>query len=402
MKRRAVWVTGLGAFTPLGATAEASGEALRAGASCRKPVDFFSTEGCRCREASPAPLAPEPEGCRGPSRATRLALPALGEALEQAGLWAGGKSLLPSVPLSVSTTGGAMAHGESFLSRALQGKRRDQFRRVATYQPQYQMLELQAAYGLDGPVQIVANACASGANAIGHGYDLIRSGRAEVVVTGGYEALTDLIFTGFDCLQALSTTLCRPFDTRRDGLMLGEGAAFLVLESEDHAKRRGARALARVMGYGHSTDLHHLTQPAPDGSALVRAMESALACEESDPAGVGYLNAHGTGTPMNDGAEAAAYARVRDGRLMDGVVVSSTKAAVGHTLGAAGAIEAVFALQALATGLLPPQLNLREPVPELAGRLVVHGGRMPRGKSLVMSVNLGFGGSNAALLFGPV
>lgn len=295
-----------------------------------------------------------------------------------------------------------MAHGESFLSRALQGKRRDQLRRVATYQPQYQMLELQAAYGLDGPVQIVANACASGANAIGHGYDLIRSGRAEVVVTGGYEALTDLIFTGFDCLQALSTTLCRPFDTQRDGLMLGEGAAFLVLESEDHAKRRGAPALARVMGYGHSTDLHHLTQPAPDGSALVRAMESALACEESDPAGVGYLNAHGTGTPMNDGAEAAAYARVRDGRLMDGVVVSSTKAAVGHTLGAAGAIEAVFALQALATGLLPPQLNLREPVPELAGRLVVPGGRMPGGKSMVMSVNLGFGGSNAALLFGPV
>lgn len=349
-----------------------------------------------------APLAEDPAGARGSSRATRLALPALGEALEHAGLLRDGRALLPSVPLSVSTTGGAMAHGESFLARALQGKRLDQFRRVATYQPQYQVLELQEAYGLDGPAQVVANACASGANAIGHGYDLIRSGRADVVVTGGYEALTDLIFTGFDCLQALSTTLCRPFDAKRDGLMIGEGSAFLVLESEDHAKRRGARGLARIMGYGHSTDLHHLTQPAPDGSALVRAMESALACEESDAGAVGYLNAHGTGTPMNDGAEAAAYARVRDGRLIDGVKVSSTKAAVGHTLGAAGAIEAVFALQALVSGFLPPQLNLRDPIDGMAGRLAAAGDRMPAGRPLAMSVNLGFGGSNAALLFGPI
>ncbi len=402
MKSPEVWVVGWGALTPLGETADSSFEALVAGGSCRKKVEFFSTEGCRCREAAVVRLSDDSgDGHRSP-RAVQLARPALGEALARAGLLSAGKCQFASVPLSISTTGGAMANGEKFLSQSLEGKRPGRYRRVARYQPQQQVLELQAAYGLDGPSQIVANACASGANAVGHAYDLIRSRREELVIAGGYEALTDLIFSGFDSLQALSTTLCRPFDVGRDGLMLGEGAAFVVLEEAGHARKRGAEPLARIMGYGQSTDLHHLTQPAPDGAALVRAMEAALACEKTDASRVGYLNAHGTGTPMNDGAEAAAYERVQGGILKSGMKISSTKAAVGHTLGAAGAIEAVFALQAVRTGQLPPQLNRREPLPAMTDRLVVPGEGMPDDKPLAMSVNLGFGGSNAALLFGPV
>lgn len=395
-------VTGWGSFNPLGASAETSFAALVRGESRRGPVSFFSTEGCHCREASVAPMPEEPEDGRRPSRAARLAMPALKEALAHAGLLdRNGHCRIPRAPLSVSTTGGAMAHGEAFLAGALAGRRRGQFRRVAQYQPHRQVRDMQRAFGLEGTACVVANACASGANAIGHAADLVRAGRAELVLAGGYEALTDLIFTGFDCLQALSPTCCRPFDRARDGLMLGEGAAFVVIESEAHARARGAEIRGRILGYGQSTDLHHLTQPSPDGRALTRAMEAALKREDVDASRVGYLNAHGTGTPMNDGAEAAAYAGVQGGAWFQGVRLSSSKAAIGHTLGAAGAIEAVFTLQALAGGVPPPQIHVREALPEVAGQLAQLGESWPRDRPLAMSVNLGFGGSNAALLLGP-
>jgi 3-oxoacyl-[acyl-carrier-protein] synthase II len=289
-----------------------------------------------------------------------------------------------------------MEWGEAFLRGALSGKRRNQLARVARYQPQQQVLDVQRALGLNGPVMIVGNACASGANAIGHGFDLIRSGLAECVIVGGYEALTELIFMGFDCLQALSVDWCRPFDVNRNGLMLGEGAAFLVLENESHARARGGEIQGRILGYGHSTDLHHLTQPAPTGVALSTAMRGALQEAGVKPEHVAYVNAHGTGTPMNDGAEATAYSEIF-GDALPSVAVSSTKAAIGHTLGAAGALEAVFALCAAREGVAPPQLHNETPLPEIAASLALGSRRLASGRP-VMSVNLGFGGSNAALV----
>jgi 3-oxoacyl-[acyl-carrier-protein] synthase II len=396
-----VVVTGIGALTPLGMDVMSTWQHLVAGAEAQAPITLFDVSGCRCQSGAQAELPDFAEvnarRLRRWSRATRLAVPAFREALATAGLLdADGRSRFPQLTLSVSTTGGAMALGERYVRGLLAGRRGPgRVFEVAHYQAHRQILDLQDQFGFRGPIAIIANACASGANAIGHGADLIRSGRAELVVTGGYEPLTELIYVGFDCLQAMSADKCRPFDTARTGLMLGEAAAFLVLESEHHARERGANILGVVAGYGHSTDVHHLTQPHPGGAPLVAAIRRALDQAQLTPGDIGYLNAHGTGTLLNDASECAAFAEVFGNSAP--LRLSSTKAAIGHTLGAAGAAEAVFALQVLRTGELPPNLNVRQAEPAVAARLVTRG---ERGHSLqaTISVNLGFGGSNTALI----
>lgn len=394
MNTASVVVTGLGMVSPLGSDVASTWSALINGKSSREKITFFETEGCRCQEAAPALLDFTAKKKKRFSRATILALTAAQEALHQAGLLSSDQAR--RAPLVISTTGGAMEFGETFLRGSLAGKRAGLFSAVARYQPQQQVQDVCLALDLLGPRTIIGNACASGANAIGHGYDLIRSGSADCVITGGYEALTELIFMGFDCLQALSLDACRPFDVNRNGLMLGEGAGFLILESESLAAARGAKILGRILGYGQCTDLHHLTQPEPSGKALVRAMREALALSKLQPNDLSYLNAHGTGTPMNDGAEAAAYEEVF-GADLNQIALSSTKAALGHTLGAAGCVEAIFTLLAARENCAPPQLNNLQPIPSVAAALVTAPRILPAGKA-VMSVNLGFGGSNAALI----
>jgi len=398
---RRVVVTGLGAVTPLGADFTGTWRRLMLAEDGTAPVELFDVSGCRCKIGGTARLPDLPgisaKKLRRFSRASRLALPAARDALRQAGLLdADGRSRLPQLPLSVSTTGGGMSLGEQFMRALLAHRKVPRYLLISHYPAQRQMLDLQENLGFTGPITIIANACASGANAVGHARDLIRAGVANCVLAGGYEALTELIYVGFDCLQAMTPDHCRPFDTRRNGLMLGEAAAFLVLESEDSARRRGAEILCEAAGYGHGTDLHHLTQPNPSGSTLARAARMALADAGLRPGDVGYLNAHGTATPLNDASECAAFVEIfgKDRTVR----ISSTKAAIGHTLGAAGAIEAVFAIQALRTGRLPPQINLRQPEPDLAANLTGPDESLP-GMRATMSVNLGFGGSNAALIF---
>jgi 3-oxoacyl-[acyl-carrier-protein] synthase II len=399
---RSIVVTGLGAVTPLGEDFPASWNTLIAGREAQAPLTLFDTTGCRCHHAASASLPPLPDlpakTVRRLARASRLAIPAAREALALAGLLdAEGRSTLRELPFSVSTTAGGMAFGEDFLRRALARDRPHLFSRVSRYLPQQQVLDIQQALGFAGHSVIIANACASGANAIGHAADLIATGAADCVLAGGFEALTELVFVGFDCLQATSVDRCRPFDLNRNGLLLGEAAGFVVLESSEHAQRRGATPLCHLTGYGHTTDFFHLTQPEPDGAALIKVMRAAATQARIAPAQIGYINAHGTATPVNDGVEAKAYGTFL-GDALGSTRISSTKAAIGHTLGAAGAIEALFAIEALRTGHLPPQLNLQTPIPEIASALVG-----PK-ESLVdmehvMSVNLGFGGSNAALIF---
>jgi 3-oxoacyl-[acyl-carrier-protein] synthase II len=399
---RPIVVTGFGAVTPLGENFDASWQALIAGRDADAPLTLFDTSGCRCHRAASAGLPELPDLpakiTRRFSRASRLAIPAAREALAAAGLLDGeGRSRLRHLPLSVSTTAGGMAFGENFVRAVLARRRGNLLGQVARYLPQQQVLDLQKTLGFSGPSVITANACASGANAIGHAAEMISTGAAECVLAGGFEALTELVFVGFDCLQATTVEKCRPFDLNRSGLLLGEAAAFLVLESHDHALARGAAPLCRLSGYGHGTDFFHLTQPQPDGAALIDVMRQAADQARVAPARIGYINAHGTATPVNDGAEAKAYRGFLDGALPQ-VRISSTKAAIGHTLGAAGSIEALFTLRALLTGDLPPQLNLETPIPEIAPALV---GRDEPRRELehALSVNLGFGGSNAALLF---
>jgi 3-oxoacyl-[acyl-carrier-protein] synthase II len=399
---RRVVVTGFGAVTPLGETFPASWNALIAGQSAEAPLELFDTSGCRAHRACSARLPELPDLSRKAlsrlSRASRLALPAAREALAQAGLLDGDhRCTQPDLAMSVSTTAGGMAFGENFARDAIGGKRAHLFSQVERYLPQQQVLDLQQNLAVSGASVVMANACASGANAIGHAADLILAGESDCVLAGGFEALCELVFVGFDCLQATTTEKCRPFDLKRSGLLIGEAAAFLVLESRAHAEARGAAIFGELTGYGHSTDFFHLTQPQPAGDVLVEVMRAALREAKLEPAQIGYINAHGTATPINDGAEAAAY-RTLLGDALGATRLSSTKAAIGHTLGAAGAIEALFALAALRTGHLPPQLNSQEPIPDIAPALVALGEKRSDVRH-VMSVNLGFGGSNAALVF---
>ena len=388
-----VCVTGMGAITALGKNLPKTWQNLIEKKSAQRAITLFDVSQCRCQQGCEAEL-PNLKNLSSKqksrlSRASYLAIAAAQEALTNA-------SLSPThLPLSVSTTGGGMAFGEIFLKKTLAHSQKSSLALAARYQPQQQTLDLQNYLNFSGPTCIVANACASGANAIGHAYHLIKSGQSEVVLTGGFEAMTELIFVGFDCLQAASQDCCRPFDQNRSGLILGEGAAFLVLESETSAKKRGAKILAELVGYGHTTDTHHLTQPSPQGQALVQAMQRACALAEIEPSQIRYINAHGTGTPLNDSAEAKSFKSFFGEHSF---YVSSTKAALGHTLGAAGAIEAALTIQALRTNQMPPQIHLQNPMPEMANHLVTTETNLSN-FNYAMSVNLGFGGSNAALLF---
>jgi 3-oxoacyl-[acyl-carrier-protein] synthase II len=210
--------------------------------------------------------------------------------------------------------------------------------------------------------------------------------------------LSLLVFAGFDSLQALTPGVSRPFDARRDGLALGEGAAIVALESFESARARGAEILAEITGYGATTDLHHLTQPHPDGDAAVASMSRACAMAGVRPDAIDYLNAHGTGTPLNDSAEARAIRRWCEAAGCDParVPVSSTKASIGHLLGAAGAVEAVICIMAMREGFLPPTTTVREADPDVAFDLV----RQPRDAVIgcALTNSFGFGGANASLI----
>lgn len=325
-------------------------------------------------------------------RAARLLIAAAEQAWSQS-RWASSGD----IALVLGTTSGGMSLGEEYYRHAIERPTaaRRQATRVTHYQAQRQALDLADAFAFSGPVWIIANACASGANALGHAFDLIRGGQSERVLAGGYDALCQLVFAGFDALQALSPTVCRPFDRQRDGLALGEGAAVFALETLESAQRRKAEILGEIAGYGAATDAHHLTQPHPHGDAALVAMTSACASAGLAPAQIDYVNAHGTGTSLNDSAEAAAIERWA-GDHTAALPVSSTKASIGHLLGAAGAVEAAACLMALQGQWIPPTATLRDPDPCARFRHVP----APAAATLeyVLSNSFGFGGANASLI----
>lgn len=395
-----VVVTGAGVVTPLGVGWPTNAAGFRAGATAFGPVTLFDVSRQRTKRAAevrmPGALPPNHLTVRQLSRldrATRMLLLAAHEAWQQSG-WAPAGPL----PFVVGTTSGGMSLGEEFFRQALRVPvaHRRQATRVQLYQPQVQARVVADALGFEPAITIVSTACASGADAIGQAWELLRRGRAERVLTGGYDALCQLVFAGFDSLQALTPTVCRPFDARRDGLALGEGAAVLALETLESARLRGTDVLGEIIGYGSAVDLHHLTQPHPQGAAALASMTRACALAGLAPDAVGYVNAHGTGTPLNDSAEAAAIQRWAGARVGT-LPVSSTKASIGHLLGAAGAVEAVVCLMALRGQWLPPEVSLETPDPSVTFPLV----RDPQDArfEVALSNSFGFGGANATLLF---
>ncbi len=394
-----VVISGAGIVTALGLGWRANAEGFRAGRTAFRPVSLFDVSRQRVKVAAevdlPARLPSTRLTARQTSRlerASAMLLLAAREAWQQTG-W----ETSEHVPLVLGTTAGGMSDGEAYFRQAVQTplRRRHQPTRALRYQAQVQGRTVLDALGFSGPICIISNACASGANAIGHAWELIRTGRAERALTGGYDALSQLVFAGFDSLQTLSPTACRPFDTRRDGLAIGEGAAMVALETLEGARRRGAAILGEVIGYGTTIDGHHLTQPHPEGDAAVTAMKLACATAGVTPEDIDYVNAHGTGTPLNDRAEAMAIQRWA-GRRAASLPVSSTKAGIGHLLGGAGAVEMVVCLMALRDQWLPPETAFDTPDPACSFPVV----RAPQDACLNMALSnsFGFGGVNATLI----
>lgn len=263
---------------------------------------------------------------------------------------------------------------------------------------------LSIQYGLQGTSLTVATACASATNAIGEALRLIQYGEADVVLCGGTEApLTKLAYAGFCSLRAMSSEkespkeACRPFDKRRSGFVMGEGAGILVLESEEHAKKRGARIYGELVGYGTTSDAYHITSPSTDGSGAARAMRRALEDAGIEPDKVSYINAHGTGTEANDATETKAIKTVF-GEQAYQIPISSTKSMTGHLMGATGAVEAIACLMAINHGLIPPTINYGEPDPECDLDYVPNTARQQEVR-VAMSNTFGFGGHNATIVF---
>jgi 3-oxoacyl-[acyl-carrier-protein] synthase II len=398
-----VVITGMGVITAMGCGKAANVAGFQAGRVALGPVSVFDVSRQAAQIAAEVALPPilpanhlPPALLRRMERGAKLLLHAAGEALGQARLTAANAPA--SLEIVLGTSAGAMAHGEEYYRRALRAgaSRRGQVAMAIDYLVPVQAGLLARAFAFAAPTTVISNACASGANALGHAYQLIRSGRSEMVIAGGYDALCQLVYAGFDSLKALSRTLPRPFDARRDGLALGEGAAVLVVESRASAVARGAEILAVVAGYGMANDCHHLTQPHPHGLAALASMR--MACEQAGlaPHQIQYLNSHGTGTPLNDPAEAAAIAAWA-GDAAAGIAVSSTKGAIGHLLGGAGAVEAAICLMAMNDGFLPATANVTTPDACCGFDLVT----APRAATLVttLSNSFGFGGTNASLVF---
>jgi 3-oxoacyl-[acyl-carrier-protein] synthase II len=252
-------------------------------------------------------------------------------------------------------------------------------------------------FGLRGGTSTVSTACSSGAGAVAEACARILGGASDVMLAGGGDVLTPFVVSGFAALQALTATAVRPFDRRRDGLALGEGAGMLVLEELEHARRRGAPIAAEILGWGLAADAHHMTSPDPRGEGLASAARRAL--QDRDPGAIGFVNAHGTGTVLNDRAEAIAVRAVL-GSGAGKVPTNAIKPVMGHTLGAAGALEAIVCARALQEQIVPPTLGFEEPDADCGGLLI--SGRLPaeRRLSTALSLSSGFGGQNVALMLG--
>lgn len=386
---RRVVVVAAGIVSPLGFGLSETLRSLRQARDCVTPVTAFPVNKTRCKTAAQIDderllnKAQPSRRNRRLHRASHMVITALAELLEDA------PEFPPEIAI-VGTTSGGMSFGENFY-RALGNGSGCSAGLVANYPPQKQILDAMEKFGINVPAEVIANACASGTNAIGHAFNAIRSGRYHRILAGGYDALSELVFVGFDSLQAATPEKCRPFDSNRSGMVLGEGAALFALEELESACSRGVEILGEIIGYGISTDNHHLTQPNPDGSGPRRAMEQALVQARLAPDQVGYINAHGTGTILNDSAEGKAIMQ-----LFGNVPVSSTKSMMGHSLGAAGAIEAAVTLLALQHQFLPPNINFRES--DLSLNVVANEARKAQFDCAV-SNSFGFGGTNATIIF---
>ncbi len=418
MKR--VVVTGLGMISPLACGVEPTWKRLIAGEAAASGIERFDVSDLACRIAAQVPRADAPDAFRPDewvdAKEQRrndtfiiFAIAAATQALADAG-WAP-KTYQDQIETGVligSGIGGLEGIAETAVTLHEKGPRK-----VSPFFIPGSLINLASGqvsirHGLKGPNHSVVTACSTGAHAIGDAARLIMLGDAEVMVAGGAESsINRLALAGFAACKALSTAFndrpkmaSRPYDRDRDGFVMGEGAGCVVLESLEHALARGVRIYAEVIGYGMSGDAYHVTAPSPEGDGAFRAMSAALKRAGLKPGDLDYVNAHGTSTPLGDEIELRAVERLL-GEAASKVAMSSTKSSIGHLLGAAGAVEAIFSILAIRDGVAPPTLNLDNPSVATAIDLTPHFAKK-RDIRYALSNSFGFGGTNASLIFSRV
>jgi len=415
---RRVVVTGMGMLTPLGCGVETTWSRLLKGASGAKQIDTFDVSDLSAKIACVIPRGDGTNGTFNPDQWMEpkeqrkvdnfivFALCAARQALDHAG-WRPTRyeEQISTGVMIGSGIGGVEGIGATAVQLYEKGPRR-----VSPFFIPGRIINLASGFvsiefGLKGPNHAVVTACSTGAHAIGDAARLVALGDAEVMVAGGAESPVNRIsLAGFAALRALSTGFndqpqraSRPYDKDRDGFVMGEGAGAVVLESLEHAKARGATIYAELVGYGLSGDAYHITAPSPDGDGAYRCMSMALKRAGISVDAIDYINAHGTSTPLGDEIELAAVQKLVDNAAAR-VSMSSTKSCVGHLLGAAGAIEAIFSILAIRDRVVPPTINLDNPSVETPIDLVPHQARQ-RDVDVVLSNSFGFGGTNASLIF---
>ncbi|MCC3859971.1 beta-ketoacyl-ACP synthase II [Pseudemcibacter aquimaris] len=416
---RRVVITGLGLVSPLASGVEESWKRLIAGESGAGPITRFDSEGLTSQVACEVPLG---DGTNGTFNADDWMTPKERKRVDDFILYG-----IAAAEMAIKDSGyKAETEAQQWRSGALIGAGIGGLpgiqaeslnmdargvRRVSPHFIPRCLINLVAGnvsirHGLKGPNHSVVTACASGTHAIGDAARLIALDDADVMVAGGAEAAICRVgVAGFNQLKALSTHFndephraSRPYDRDRDGFVIGEGAGMLILEEYEHAKKRGAKIYGEIVGYGLSGDGHHVTAPAPDGNGGYRAMEAAMKRSGLTPSDIGYVNAHGTSTPLGDEIEFNAVKRMF-GDASSNLAMSSTKSAIGHLLGAAGAVEAIFSVLAMNEGVVPPTLNLDNPSDGIEGiNLVPHEAQQKKDINAVLSNSFGFGGTNASII----
>lgn len=410
MSRRRVVITGLGAVCPTGNTVEEAWKNAAAGKSGIGRITLFDTSNVENHIAGEVrDFDPEKEmghrEARRADRATQFAVVASRQAMEDCGF-----VVTDDNRYSIGTIIGSGIGGIQSLIDAVQAFAEKGHRGISPLVVPRILIDSSAGkvsmdLGLRGPNMDITTACATGNNCIGEAAEIIRRGQAKVMLAGATEAaINPITLAGFNNMKALTgrndepETASRPFDVSRDGFVPGEGAATLVLEDLDHALARGARIYGEVLGYGHTSDAYHPTAPLETGDGAAKAMEFALLDAGLSPDDIDYINAHGTGTPLNDAAETLAMKKALGERVYQ-IPISSTKSVTGHLLGAAGVIEAVFSLMAIRDNFVPPTANLHNPDPECDLNYTPLVG-VSHPVDVVMSNGFGFGGHNAVIILG--
>ncbi|MBF0569810.1 MAG: beta-ketoacyl-[acyl-carrier-protein] synthase family protein [Candidatus Omnitrophica bacterium] len=401
MNRRVV-ITGMGIVTSLGSGVPATAAALRQGQPKIKKLASFDVSahktfyGGEVEDPVLDVAAASGVDTRRWDRASKLLYAASSQALKNAGVIASQEDPLRTAFVSGTTLGGMRASQAVHRSILTEADFTPRLGLMGDALACHQLAHVAGALNIVGETLILNNACASGLSAIGLAYERLRMGPEDMVIAGGYEVMSDFTHAGFNILQLVTSDACRPFDKGRTGLVLGEGAGVLVLETLENAQARKAPVLAEIIGYGQASDAYHLTRPDPAAGGASRAIRMAIEEAGILPEMIDYVNAHGTGTPSNDLMEAKALG-IALGRHASKVPVSSTKPFMGHLLGASGAVETIISAIAIQEQMAPANLNLRDLDPECALNVITGEVRALK-VNVVLSNSFGFGGSNAAIL----